>query len=415
MKLDNFENNLICRFDLIIKYLYVKCYIKKYNTSYFLDLYKKHIIAFNGAKEDNKKNLNDFINSFNMLIDNLKTNGYNNNFPITIYNNLITNGAHRFSSCYYLNIQPNIIKSRCFNLNYNYKFFENRKLEKILIEDTILQGIKINKNLRCLLFFPKFYKDKKNFNTSIEIIKKNSVIFYEKYIQLTKLGLSNLVKELYRGEEWIGGLFPKGINPGGKYNYVVDNSTNLQEIYLIILNTNDILQIKKNIRSIYNNHHCVHTTDFLLDTFRTASSLLNLNSIYFLNNSKMDNISINGRKLLESYFKIIDNNLNSEEFCITSSIILELFGIRFAKDLDYLNVNNEKISDNINISCHDNNWIKYYTLSRDDIIFDPKYHFYFNGFKFATLNVIKEMKEKRFENKDEIDIDLIKKYLYYNK
>ena len=35
------------------------------------------------------------------------------------------------------------------------------------------------------------------------------------------------------------------------------------------------------------------------------------------------------------------------------------------------------------------------------------YHFYFNGFKFATLEVIRKMKENRGEPKDINDIKLI--------
>ena len=70
------------RFDLMAKYLYVKSVDKNLNTDYFKELYTKHLITFNGCKElpDNtrgettivKNNIDDFINSFNNLIENLK-------------------------------------------------------------------------------------------------------------------------------------------------------------------------------------------------------------------------------------------------------------------------------------------------------------------------------------------------------
>ena len=46
-----------------------------------------------------------------------------------------------------------------------------------------------------------------------------------------------MVKEIYRGENWIGGLFPNGINPGGKYNVCKgNNAINLYLIHMYDLN-----------------------------------------------------------------------------------------------------------------------------------------------------------------------------------
>ena len=64
-----------------------------------------------------------------------------------------------------------------------------------------------------------------------------------------------------------------------------------------------------------------------------------------------------------------------------------------------------------NISIHNNKWLSYYPISRDEIIFNPKYHFYFYGHKIATLEVIKEMKNNRNEKKDIYDIKIISKLI----
>ena len=143
----DFKNNLCYRFDLIIKYLYAKSYLKKYNTDYFLNLYKNHIIVFNGGKEDHKQNVNDFIVSYNNLIEDLVTNGYNDKFPIPIYNSLITNGAHRISASYFLNILPKTVSSKPIDLIYDYNFFYKRNnniIELNSLESCMLEIIKIN-------------------------------------------------------------------------------------------------------------------------------------------------------------------------------------------------------------------------------------------------------------------------------
>ena len=71
-----------CRFDLMAKYLYVKAKDKNLKTDFFKELYHKHLLTFNGCREypDKtkneigiaKENINDFINSFDNLIEDMK-------------------------------------------------------------------------------------------------------------------------------------------------------------------------------------------------------------------------------------------------------------------------------------------------------------------------------------------------------
>jgi hypothetical protein len=49
----------------------------------------------------------------------------------------------------------------------------------------------------------------------------------------------------------------------------------------------------------------------------------------------------------------------------------------------------------------------HYKLTLDDIVNNPRYHLYYNGFKYVTLDVIKNMKKLRNEPKDRIDVKLI--------
>ena len=93
---------------------------------------------------------------------------------------------------------------------------------------------------------------------------------------------------------------------------------------------------------------------------------------------------------------------------MTSSLIMEMYGLRKAKDIDYLQKDN-KILQLPTTGIHDGKWLTYYHINKDEIIYNPKYYFYFNGFKFATLEVIKKMKQKRNETKDINDILLINK------
>ena len=50
-----------------------------------------------------------------------------------------------------------------------------------------------------------------------------------------------------------------------------------------------------------------------------------------------------------------------------------------------------------------------YKVTLDDIINNPGYHLYYQGFKYVSLDVIKNMKIRRYEQKDIKDIQLIEK------
>ena len=142
-------------------------------------------------------------------------------------------------------------------------------------------------------------------------------------------------------------------------------------------------------------------SDYSSDTYRISSSLLNSNSIHFLNNGTND-ISETTKKLLLNYFK----NEIDEDYCLTSSLILEMYGLRNANDVDYLHKGDNYLE---GFGLHSGEWLDYYSKNKDTIIYNPLNYFYFNGLKFVSLKVVKEMKERRNEKKDKIDLELIKK------
>ena len=59
-------------------------------------------------------------------------------------------------------------------------------------------------------------------------------------------------------------------------------------------NTSKCIEMKEKCRSIFNKgKHSLHMSDYTNDTFRICSSLLNKNSINYLNNGTNDGCDIN--------------------------------------------------------------------------------------------------------------------------
>lgn len=117
------------RFDIFVKYYYVKSYIENKNVTEAKEIYLSHIQAFNNFYEpDGRKNSpNEFIEKFNTLIDNIK---FCNSLSKTVIpistTGIPIDGAHRIAISLYLNLE---IKYCVFDLldgKYDEIFFLQR-------------------------------------------------------------------------------------------------------------------------------------------------------------------------------------------------------------------------------------------------------------------------------------------------
>ena len=100
--------------------------------------------------------------------------------------------------------------------------------------------------------------------------------------------------------------------------------------------------------------------------------------------------------------------MNHEDYCLTASGVLSLYGLREAADVDYLHDNGHEIFDpSDNIHSHNSYGVGIYKKSYHEIIHNPENHFYYGNIKVASLDVIKELKEHRNEEKDKVDVLLM--------
>jgi hypothetical protein len=84
-----------------------------------------------------------------------------------------------------------------------------------------------------------------------------------------------------------------------------------------------------------------------------------------------------------------------------------MYGLRECNDLDYLHFGDKVSTNNNLISSHNEYGIGRYHTHKDNIIFDPRNHFWYDGIKFASLDVVRKLKSKRNEPKDVVDVKLI--------
>ena len=400
------------RFDLPMKYLYAEYRDRNINSNFGLDMYKEHLRLWNGFKEYNRPEKNTFDafkKEFDDILDSIKENGFDGNKSKIIIdsNEELLNGAHRTTACTLYNREAEFHIGQIYQdgqLDCGYKMFQDMGLNQIYLDSSALQLSRMNKNLFVVSIFPSAV----GHDTEVEnILNNNGTIAYKKIVNLNSNGAFNLMRQMYYGEAWAGGWDD---NFGGfrdKARLCFTNSGPVR-VYLVEFDNVDLAQsIKLQIRDIYKiSNHSVHINDTHEETIRLSRVLFNDNSIHFMNNSNL--LPYQNFQEQLNYFKnwIIQNGLDIEDYCVTASSILSMYGLREGNDLDYLHNGSEIQGHNMVHSHNEYGTDKYHT-HRDDIIYNPVNHFYYDDIKFASLDVVKRLKEKRGEPKDFIDLELI--------
>ena len=125
------------RFDIFVKYYYVKSYIENTNVTEAQEIYLSHIKAFNNFFEpDGRKNSKDeFIKSFNFLIESVRT---CNNLDKTIIpistTGIPIDGAHRIAISLYFDLEIQYCVFDLLDGKYDEIFFLQRGMPYKYVE-----------------------------------------------------------------------------------------------------------------------------------------------------------------------------------------------------------------------------------------------------------------------------------------
>lgn len=415
---DIIKLNFEYRFDLMAKLLYAK----HPELDWFKKLYLFHILTLNGACENEPHHVSpahNFVSCFdNLILSMCDSKKFDRSFPIPVGDNfMILDGAHRLALCFLYDIEPHfeLQQQRDVLARWNFKNFLTRLQFPIAVTPLVLSNMEENymdrmaleyclnfTNFKIICLFPAAEFDIEGLLSSI------GTLYYKKEIILSQHGLINLTYELYRGEEWIGGFFPnsatKGVQCSGKQNL---------RVFMFIPSINVTYEsLRAKINDLYGvQNHFVHIHDTYEEGLRIAKSVFNQNSIHFLQKSKFI-LSDKEKKMIQIYYDELQKKppLQRELFGIDTSFVLALYGIRHARDLDYIALGSSLTLADANVEMHDDAGSAKY-FSKKELILNPENHFYVMGLKVLCLDVIKRTKKERGEKKDLIDIALITQFL----
>jgi hypothetical protein len=116
------------RYDIYVKYFYVKSYIEKNNYDLAKNIYLSHIKAFNNFFEPDgsKSSPNNFIDNFNILIESIKAEGLSKTIIPISKTGIPIDGAHRLAICLYLKIKAKFLVFDLLDAKYDKEFFISR-------------------------------------------------------------------------------------------------------------------------------------------------------------------------------------------------------------------------------------------------------------------------------------------------
>ena len=369
------------RFDVVVKYLYAS----NLTSEFYKNAYKEHLRIWNGFYEGSprKRGFEDFDNAFKSIINNT----VDEPVPVNPEGHIV-NGAHRLAAALYHHRPIQIRNTNPNENNYvesDCEYFVKRGLSQSIVKRTALEYAKLKPNAHVMCLFPIAHT---RMAEVMNIIEKYSNIFYKSSEAFNSTGQLGLIKEIYLSDGW---GTEKAIRKKCKQCF-----RGMSQVTFVLLdakNLDTVKEMKNKIRALFKvGNHSVHINDTHEDTIRIAKTVFNTNSIHFLNNRK--NVSF------PNYKKLMGNMKPNENEIITGSTVLSLYGLRDCKDIDKIYYKNPPAD------SHNQYLENLYKVTLDNIVNNPIYHLYYNGFKYVSLDVIKNMKKIRNEPKDIIDVKL---------
>lgn len=396
------------RFDIAIKFLYLKTLI--HNPKIAKEIYKRHLEIFGNGKymeygNSYKNSENAFIKEFQKLDKSIKNNGFikaKSLIPLS-KNNSAINGAHRIASAIFHKKKIFSIQTTLNDHNYDFKFFKNKFFPKKFLYEAALVFTKLKLNARVAFLWGNVFEEFDKITN-----KFKNVYFYDD-LKLTNNGKISIIYLIYKNEVWLGN--PSLISSGAsdKANKCFSKSNRLRIIFFS--DDKDLINFKKEIRSNYSyGKHSLHLTDTYQDTLRLAKTLLNINSLDFINKNKIVNLkkSLDENELIIKYAK--ERKISISDFLVSGSKTLELYGYRESRDIDLLSFYKIVKDDKKKISSH-NHQSYYYKIKLEELIYDQTNYINLEGVKYVSIYNLAVFKNYRNELKDQEDLKLISKII----
>lgn len=261
------------RFDLFAKVYYIR--MREENRVEAERVYKEHIKAFNpDLKEpgrDDKSGYDDFVASFNQLIDVFKNQEFDSSkslVPVT-EDGVILDGAHRIAALAYYDKKVGIAQCKGIKpkADFDYLYFKSRGLSWDTMDVITNEMVHWVPNMYVACLWPKM-KDKTDAHA---LIGQQFGTVYEKTLHVNLTSFRALIRRVYEGQPWVNE--PDSVNNKSMLCYGFNGL--IQFLFFVADNLEEVLIVKEKIRDMYDvGKHSLHITDSVEETRAIAEYIL---------------------------------------------------------------------------------------------------------------------------------------------
>jgi len=385
------------RLDIMAKVLYLK--LKDTAPEYARKLYleQERVMTRDSFVEAGSRKYGQqaFVDAFEALFEDMKRNGYSEKaLPIPVDEDMqAMDGAHRIACALVLGIPVKVIHLpvRAEYDMYPYQWFIERGMESWCLDQMILEYVR-EKQTACLNLWPAA----KGHDDEVETLLEGCFgIVYKKQVPLNENGAFHYLAQIYSEYSWAQDHDGDGF--AGVYRKLVPCFPTFDPVRVYFIETDDyakVTEAKETLRNLFGlEKHSMHATDNRKETMSMAELLLSDNSVDFMNHCRSTEFK-NTFELLKQ-----GDSFDYQRTVLTGSIVLALYGIRQAEDLDYISMDE--------IPGSHNDLLKYYEMSASEAVCSPDHYFTYFDRKFLTLECVREFKKNRNEGKDRDDLALI--------
>ncbi len=371
------------------------------------ELYREHIRLFTlgSFKEpgnEAKNSIEDFVESFKKLALELRDSGFDADkslVPLGM-DGTILNGAHRVAASIFHGVPVKGVYLPLSDSMYDYRFFLSRGMDVDNVEVAVTKFLEVRENCFIACVWPRA----EGRDDSLDGIFPN--IVYKKRINLSLSGAHNVLSEVYAEEPWLGPEEEGFPGVKGKLMECFTGSAPLRVYVFQADSLDEVVGIKERVRELFRvGKHSVHITDTHEESVRIGRVLLNANSLHFMEHGTPSKFRKTLDQIRRYSDELKDYDVHPDNVIVDGSLILALYGLREARDVDYLIADDVNIS-GLNVDSHDSE-LKYHGVSKSDLLRDNEFFFYYRGLKFVALHQLAEMKKNRSEEKDHADLRMM--------
>lgn len=396
------------RFDIAAKHLYARHRAWGVESVFARALYGEHIRAFSGGTfkegDGSKHHLGDYLRSFGEVLDSVADRGFDRETSLVPVGTgrVVVDGSHRVAACLFHGVPVETAGFEMTANAYDSRYFRKRGLGEKWCDAIALEYCRLKREVHVAVVFPAAAGRDEEIRAVLGLA---GPVVFEKAVRLNRRGALNLVAEVYRGEPWLGTLANGFPGARGKADPCFEGQGPLRVFLFECHSPEKVRQAKAAIRDLFGiGNHSVHINDRHDQALHLARLLLNRNSVHFLNHARPRYLERFQRHLDRYREWLSGSGADPERFCVDGSAVLAAYGLRDAQDLDILHhgeVDFSAVEPAIN--SH-NGHAHHHGVARDQILFDPDFHFHYGGLKFASVDVLRAMKARRDEGKDRKDV-----------